>query len=148
MTHRILPVLLAMLISGCSSIETVVEVIDHGGLTGEQFADAKSRVWTWRSFGFGIDPDSAPDLIVTIEGKPLDGYGGLANREKNRIILNTDLDDRCFKGAAAHELGHILLDTSRHLDSGDHGVMASPLECTTRLSDGDFELAEAALSDA
>lgn len=53
-----------------------------------------------------------------------EGVDGMASRERHEIIVDSRWDGWNLTALVAHELGHILLNTPRHLDPGDEGVMA------------------------
>lgn len=132
---------LLALVSGCEPPRSPVY-----GLRIEGFADPEP-IWAgaaaWRALDFGLAPlDGEPELWVTVQHRDLGGaYGGLADRARAVVLLDGGrLAGWQLQATAAHELGHIMLDTGAHLGPGLGGVMASP-PTATALSAADRELA-------
>ena len=107
--------------------------------------------YSWRAVGFlaepwdDFEPDDAQVWVKVRAASPgqLNGNPGGAIRDLGLILLDLDVigsDPWALRSAAAHELGHILLDTGEHLAPGVAGVMALS-GGTTVLSDADYALA-------
>jgi len=68
------------------------------------------------------------------------GADGLADRDGRTVLIDARWHDFALVAIAAHELGHVLLDTGAHLPAGEAGVMAAtagawqPTEADWRLA--------------
>ncbi len=69
------------------------------------------------------------------------GVVGLANRTDRIIIIDSRFHGNGLSAIAAHEFGHILLNTSRHLSTGQRGIMMPYMGPYLRPTTADLTLA-------
>ncbi len=80
---------------------------------------------------------------ITREAFLIERYGavGLADRSAQTIVIDSRFDQIDLRGIAAHEFGHILLNTPRHLDAGQRGIMMPYMSGYLRPTRDDYRLA-------
>lgn len=96
----------------------------------------------WYKFGV-VDPSTC-QITVGVQRMPnlveKLGASALADNASRTIIIDSRYTDWALLANAAHEFGHILLDTGHHLPAGEVGVMmASGAEW--HVSTADYALA-------
>jgi hypothetical protein len=165
---------IALLASACAAeVEGPAVVIRQGtSFTDVEMKYIQSGVATWRELGFHLETESdLPEcgrywyqdgeidckitIDLTMEHLESDGheYAGLAQRDSRDIILSDHFHMEQFNYnlaielqiAAAHEFGHILLDTG-HLPDGVKGLMSAPYamgggDAGTEPTQADYDLA-------
>lgn len=95
---------------------------------GFEFADVNSRY------------PGPPAILVTIKKDYDLDVMGRSFIGDHRILIRDDVKGFSLVGTAAHEGGHVLLQTREHLTPGESGVMTSPQD-TWELSPADLALA-------
>lgn len=107
----------------------------------------------WRRACFDVRLPSDPggtsgDIHIVIAAAPYlgEGVSGKADRESNIIVVRSDLETFRIASVVAHEAGHVLLNTHKHLDGW--GVMRTPSYGWELLEDDlDFACEEAGFCD-
>ena len=135
--------LLTFVVSGCAQDYTHVSVEFRNG-DNKQRQTVTQGANAWEKLGFHAQEGVDGHLHVTVKFMEFEGelarYRGLADRENNHIILSSSLSTLRLKSVAAHEFGHIILDTWKHLEEPQEGVMLGGAGYTS-LSSDDLELA-------
>jgi hypothetical protein len=152
--NKLLSVLvLVMVVSGCADNRPSapqVKLVYQPGLTESDMEYFQAGVHAWSELGFELVEESdlpkCPQhwydegitdclITITVELQPIESdgveYAGWADRPNRRVILNSRLNTRSyaaimeFWATAAHEIGHVLLN-SGHLEDGQKGILSSP----------------------
>ncbi len=104
----------------------------------EQDMERCPRDWAQRYM-----TECAIPVGVTHEAFLIERYGavGLASRADWTITIDARFEQNDLRGIAAHEFGHILLNTPRHLDAGQRGIMDPYMNGYLRPTGDDYRLA-------
>lgn len=107
--------------------------------------EAEAALARWEPMGFYADAGGLEIVLVTEDDLLLrTGTFGAASPEDRTVWLDVRLwgySEETVIKMAAHELGHVLLETKRHLPAGERGLMQPGTVNGTEVSEADWALA-------
>lgn len=138
---KIAVAIITTLLAGCA--EPARRTFGLGGPAEPALAHGQ-RGEGWERAGVREVPVDLADVQIWVEFMPLRDRGvlGLASREQDLVYLDDQLRGFELAVIAAHEIGHVVLDTGEHTDCGIMGSR-DVLPC-----DDDLALADRRLKDA